>query len=114
MIFRNELALKVMSGSKTVTRRTCSRNPRSPWYIKRCGLRAGSTYAVCTGRGQPAIGRILILRVRREPLGFLDDAEAQLEGFESAEAFRETWKTLHKRYDSHARVWRVEFETVTP
>lgn len=32
MNFKPELAAKVMSGEKTVTRRLVSENPRSPWW----------------------------------------------------------------------------------
>lgn len=113
MNFRPELAEKVMTGEKTVTRRLTSENPRSPWWIERCALRPGQTYAVCPGRGKNAIGRIRILAVMSEPLGLPDWRECAREGFSSVLAFREAWIDINGDYDPDAIVWRVWFEAVT-
>lgn len=112
MIFRRELAEKVMAGEKTVTRRLCLGNPRSPWYRKRCAYRAGQIFTVNPGRGVTNIGRARITSVVREHLGYLSDGEARLEGFADAEEFRSTWKAINKRYEPQAFVWRVEFVAV--
>lgn len=117
MNFRPELAAKVMSGEKTVTRRLGSANPRSPWWHGGCSLKPGRDYAVCPGRGKNAIGRVRVLNVRRETLipigvGRRREAEALYEGFATAEAFIVAWTEINGHWDPLARVWRVEFEVV--
>jgi len=79
--FRPELAAKVMAGEKTVTRRLCSDNPRSPWWWEDCSLRVGKDYAVCPGRGKHAIGRVRIVSVERLRLWVppMPEEEARLE-----------------------------------
>lgn len=113
MNFRPELAAKVMSGEKTVTRRLVSDNPRSPWYRERCSLQVGRTYAVCPGRAKHAIGRLTVLDVRRERLGFLLLNEARAEGFDDARCFEDAFTAINGSYDPRAFVWRVEFEAVS-
>jgi hypothetical protein len=107
--FRPALAQAVVDGRKTVTRRVASENPRSPWSKDRCGMRVGRSYAVCPGRGKPSIGRVTITSTAIERLGYLDDAEARREGFDSAAEFVETFEALHGPYDPSVLVWRVEF-----
>lgn len=124
MNFKPELAEAVLAGRKTVTRRLVSENPRSPWFKGRCALQVGRTYAVCPGRGKPAIGRVLVRHVDQQRLGdpfgltlgdrLEGDACAQeaafREGFESVVAFKLAWLKINGTYDPDARVWRVEFE----
>lgn len=120
MIFRPELARAVMDGRKTVTRRLCNDNPRSPWWREVCGFSPGGgpngTYAVQMGRALPAVGRIRVLDVRRETLlamrsgSGLCSEEASLEGFASFEAFREAWVAINGSWAPLAEVWRVRFE----
>ncbi|HZN72486.1 MAG TPA: ASCH domain-containing protein [Micromonosporaceae bacterium] len=112
--FRPELAAAVMTGAKTVTRRLCSANPRSPWWYERCAYQPGRSYAIQPGRGKPAVGRAVFVSVRREQLGELDDAEAQREGFPDWQTFEETWEQLNGRYDPTAEVWRVELLAIVP
>lgn len=113
MNFQPELAAKVMAGEKTVTRRLTSVNPRSPWFAGRCSLIVGESYAVCPGRGKVAIGRVRIVSVRQEELGFLSTAEAQREGFAGSGHFFEAWKQINGSYDATTLVWRVEFRVAT-
>lgn len=105
--FRPALAAAVMAGTKTVTRRVVSDNPRSPWYRGACALVVGRDYAVQPGRGVPAIGRAVVTSVDRQRLGYLSDAEARAEGFADAAAFEETFAALHGTYDPDVKVWRV-------
>jgi hypothetical protein len=112
MNFRPEMAVKVLTGEKTVTRRLPSRNRRSPWYRRRCALVVGRDYAVCPGRGRESVGRVEIVRARMTPLGWLRDDEARREGFESGRAFADYWRKLHGSYVDRQLVWRVEFELV--
>lgn len=113
MNFQPELAGKVMAGQKTVTRRRSSTNPRSPWWHERCSLKPDRTYAVCPGRGKPAIGRIRVLRVSSEGLGFPSLEEARREGFGSMAGFRRAWREINGSYDPDELVWRIEFCVVT-
>lgn len=113
MNFRPELASAVMGGGKTVTRRLCVDNPRSPWFVWGCGIKVGRDYAVCPGRGKSAIGRVRVTDVRREPLGHLDDDEARREGFCSAAAFEEAFAAINGKYDAGLQVWRIAFEVAS-
>ena len=117
MNFQPELAEKVVRGEKTVTRRLCNDNPRSPWWTEQCGYQPGGGpnggYAVTRGRGKgPAIGRVEILAVARVQLGHLTVEEARAEGFASVEAFEEAWAVINGAYDGDAVVWRIEMRVV--
>lgn len=117
MIFRPELAAKVMAGEKTVTRRLVSDNPRSPWWRERCAFPPGKLFAVCPGRSKPNIGHGRVVSLRKERLGdiingALSHVEARREGFEDFYAFRDGWEKINGRWDGSALVWRVEFERV--
>lgn len=46
IMFRPELAARVMDGTKTVTRRLCSDNPRSPWWREQCALPRAEVWRV--------------------------------------------------------------------
>ncbi len=111
MNFRPDLAAKVMTGEKTVTRRRCSDNPRSPWWRVDCSLQSDRTYAVCPGRGKPAIGRVKVILVTAVRIGDIDDAEAVREGFAHRGKFIEAWEVINGQYDPDEIVWRVEFVT---
>lgn len=108
-----------MAGTKTVTRRPCNDNPRSPWWRQRCALEVGRDYAVQAKRGTPAIGRVTVVSVRRETLAAMQSGsglctdEAVAEGFSSFEAFRELWTEFHGGWDPLLEVWRVEFVLVS-
>jgi len=106
-MFRPELAAQVMAGEKTVTRRACSDNPRSPWYREYCGIRVGQSVAIQPGRGKPAIGRATVTSLDRERLGHLSPEEAAAEGFPTVAAFRETFEALNGTYDPDLVVWRI-------
>lgn len=112
MNFQPDLARAVMAGEKTVTRRLVSENPRSPWWRERCALEVNRTYAVCPGRGKPAIGRVRVLRVWRERLGIPGLGEARREGFQTMHGFRAAWASINGSYDPNALVWRIEFVAV--
>lgn len=103
-----------MAGTKDVTRRLVSDNPRSPWAAGGCKLVVGRSYAVCPGRGKHAIGRVIVRQVTLELLGVLWEAEAIREGFEHRIAFEQAWEKINGAYDPRAWVWRVEFTRVDP
>lgn len=112
MMFRPELAAKVLAGEKTVTRRKSSVNQRSPWYVGRCRLVVGCDYAICPGRGLHQVGRVVIDSVRLERLGVLSEHEARLEGFASAADFDDAWRAINGRYEPATYVWRIEFHVL--
>lgn len=113
MNFRPELAAKVMTGEKTVTRRLMSDNPRSPWWRKRCGFREGQSVAVCPGRGKHAIGRAVVTDVRMELLGQITEDECRREGFESVQAFFDAFRGINgSEINGWDYVWRVEFRAL--
>jgi hypothetical protein len=109
--FQPELAELVAEGRKTVTRRLVSDNPRSPWFRGGCSLKEGRSYAVCPGRGEPAICRVRVVSVRREQAGGVarDLEEPRREGFRDLDDFMRTWERMHGEFDPGALVWRVEF-----
>lgn len=110
MIFKPDLAQKVLAGEKTVTRRLVSDNPRSPWWRGHCSLVVGKDYAVCPGRGKTQIGRVRIISVDRMGLWPMTDSEAKAEGFSSLGAFGNAWDRINKHALAQHEVWRVEFE----
>lgn len=112
LTFRPELAAAVVAGTKTVTRRLCRDNPRSPWWREACAFRPGREYAIQPGRGKPAIGRAVVVSVERQPLGRLTDAEARREGFEDRSHFEDAWGVINRRYDPTAEVWRLELRAL--
>lgn len=114
MIFRPELAALVLCGEKTVTRRPTSRNQRSTWYEFGPRIYVGQTYAVQAGRGKRSLGRIRVLSLVCERLGYLDPSEARREGFPSPLAFWRTWSEINGDYETTLAVWRIEFEYVGP
>lgn len=111
VIFREDLARKIVLGRKTVTRRPVSSNPRSPWADP-CKLRVDGVYAACPGRGEAQVCKIRVRSVQTGPLGVLSPSEARKEGLESFAEFMAVWIDLHGFYDRDLRVHRVEFEVV--
>jgi hypothetical protein len=119
VIFRSELSAKVMAGEKTVTRRLCSPNPRSPWWRERCRYRVGQRFAVQRGRGKQgkAIGYARVVSVHKERLS---DAfkpgrvriEAMREGFPNGTAFRAAFADINGKVHGSTYVWRIEFEVI--
>ena len=112
MNFKPELAAQVMAGSKTVTRRLASDNPRSPWWREKCALWPGKDVAVQPGRGKPAVGRATVVSVRLERLGEIDGREAEREGFADLAQFVGAFTAINRFYDPDVLVWRVELKAV--
>jgi hypothetical protein len=113
MIFRKELAEKVMRGEKTVTRRRMSDNPRSPWWKERCGYEEGQVVAVNPGRGVVNIGRVRLLGVTDVRLGDIAVVDVTREGFSGLDSFMDAWSRINGSWDPNERVWRLEFEVCT-
>jgi hypothetical protein len=109
MIFKPELAALVVAGEKTVTRRLCSDNPRSPWWRERCTYQPGKVFTVNPGRGVTRIGEARVTSCRRMPLGRLSFSEARKEGFSDPRQFMAAFAGINGEYDPELMVWRVEF-----
>lgn len=113
MIFRPELAAKVMDGSKTVTRRLATQNPRSPWWIERTWYMPGKVFTINPGRGAPNIGCARVTAADRYLWsGELSDVEARREGFATSAEFLEAFGGINGSVAAGRMLWRVEFERV--
>jgi hypothetical protein len=112
MIFRPELAAKVIAGEKTATRRRMNDNPRSPWWSKGTSYTRGQEFAVQPGRGKASVGKARITRVDREPLRSLTPLDARREGFPTRAAFVEAWKAINGSWDPDELVHVLEFEVL--
>lgn len=101
---------KVMDGTKTQTRRLKKPGERLledigwPVVIRpsvpgqyRHVYAVGNTYAVQPGRGEKAVGRIRVLKIREEDVRDISEADAKAEGFDSPLAFLETWVMMHDK-----------------
>lgn len=92
MNFSPDMARAVLAGRKTETRR-----PVKPGE-DRCRYRPGHDYAVCPGRGQAAVGRIVVVHVERQVLGEVRQEDAIAEGFRGRHpiaAFARKWLDLY-------------------
>jgi hypothetical protein len=111
MIFQHTIDA-VLAGHKTQTRRLWK-----PEYIKRLflipnydtdekGLEAvyngnrpqwvvGNTYAIQPARGQKAVGRFKVTRLRHEDVRMISEADVQAEGFTSFANFMRVWCKMH-------------------
>jgi len=104
MIFRPELAEKVLAGEKTETRRPVREGETECRYVP------GRDYAVQPGRRRRSVGRIAVTDVRRERLGEITHEGALREGFPTVRAFLDYWRQLHGRVDPEQEVWMIRFE----
>lgn len=116
MIFKPELVEKVLAREKTVTRRPVKYEDTG-FEIRAmpCRYKVGRTYALQPGRGKKAVGRILIVDVRRVRLGVAATwprAEANREGFRVWRDLMNYWTGLYGSYDPTQLVDRIEFELV--
>lgn len=87
MIFKPELARKVVDGSKTMTRRQI--RPNGFRY------RTGKEYAVQPGRGKFHVCHIRPYLVVTQMLGGISYDHAVREGFEDRNAFIAYWKRIN-------------------
>ncbi len=116
MIFQHTHEL-VLNGTKTQTRRI-----QKPWQALmrfdfgeastdplhgkpfvcdtrtgRVVYQAGKTYAVQSGRGQPAIGRIYIEDISSQDVREISDVDVCAEGFVFKADFLKTWTQMHDK-----------------
>jgi hypothetical protein len=117
MIFSHTLQ-QVIRGEKQQTRRLVKSNEifdvEQQAIVKantRTMYKVGKSYAVQPNRGKKAVARIMITDIRREPVRAISDADAIHEGFQSRDAFLETWHAIHgENADINDEVWVIEFE----
>lgn len=113
MIFKPELAAKIVAGEKTATRRRLSENPRSPWFVDRCRYSVGQEFTVNPGRGVRRACSAAVTAVYKQRLGEMRPRDAELEGFEFLHggdgSFHEAWGGINGEVDPDEEVWVVEF-----
>ena len=113
MIFKQELADKIVAGQKMATRRRLSDNPRSPWFRDRCRYSVGQEFTVNPGRGVSRVCSAAITAVYKQALGEMRPRDAELEGFEflhgGVDSFRGAWAGINGKVDPDEEVWVVEF-----
>lgn len=102
MIFRPEMAAKVLAGEKTQTRR---RGLTTKY-------RELGDYAIQPGRGKTAVGRLSVLEVRQQRLFDMTNAEAIAEGFHDVYGFQRYWQELHDEIDLDELVWVITFVVI--
>lgn len=90
MIFRPELARKILRGEKTMTRR-----PVRPDET-RCRYLPEHLYAIQPGRGKAAIGLLRVVDVVSEQAGAITFSDARAEGFRTTDEFRAYWTRLYE------------------
>ena len=140
MIFKEKLCQKILDGTKTQTRRLIKEGdfeidcPISCVFrhIKSGGSRLiwreNQTYAVQPGRGKKAIGRIGIIKIRKERLQDITIEDVKAEGVapytlargvlaedqpDPRWKFIELWNSIYpkdNRWEDDPEVWVLEFE----
>lgn len=137
MIFKEKLCQKVLDGEKTQTRRLVKEGDFSvEWPMvcvfgggkgNRLRFRENQTYAVQPGRGKKAVGRIGIIKIRKEKLQKISPADIIAESISTTlrgyaaethlySQFRELWDSIHpkgKRWEDNPECWVLEFELIS-
>ncbi len=112
MIFRPELAKKVLSGQKTVTRRRLVHRDGKP-----IRYHAGRQYAVQPGRGQKHVGHLCVVEVAEEFLHEVNTVQANAEGFvgwhdSAVTQFKSYWMSLHGGWNPYEVVAVIRFHAL--
>ena len=101
MIFKPELARKVVDGSKTMTRRKLP-----------CHYGVGRWYKVQPGRGKFHVCHVLTGGVRDERLGDITLGDAWAEGFKRVSDFVDYWMQINKVWNPNERVAVISWSGV--
>jgi hypothetical protein len=95
MIFRPELADKIVAGTKTATRRLPTNNPGSPWFKDRCSYKPGQVFTINPGRGKVRVAEARVTRIFKQLLAEVTDQDAVAEGFASLEEFLDAFRSIN-------------------
>jgi len=121
--FKPEMVEQIEAGQKTQTRRPVNfDNPRSHYANAGTFFKVGQEYAVCPGRGKPAVARIRMTDIRRETFRDITEDDAIAEGlagnkngvWKARDLFFDLILRLHKGFDLDDECWVFEFELVKP
>ena len=102
MIFTKEHVERIRTGRKTVTRRI--------W--KRPHVKVGGIYSIRTDRFKPAPAdapRIVVISMTVEPLKYVGNNKALLEGYNSRREFESAWIKLHGVWNPNQEIYVVKF-----
>lgn len=115
-MFKPDLALKIVDGEKTQTRRPLSDKPGSPWFKGGCRLKPGMIRAVVPGRGKPGIAHVRIEAVELTTW-WLSEEDALAEGFKPGPNGSAVWyfarrigEMYGKDFDLDQPCWKVTFK----
>lgn len=122
MIFQHTYE-KVLNGTKTETRRLVKSGEYMLWHKHtvytlsgRIKWQVGNTYAIQPGRGQKAVGYIIIQHIYRQHVQDIMDSQARAEGVADRAEFEALWRTIHAksgtRWEDNPEVWVIEFKLV--
>jgi hypothetical protein len=122
---------EVLDGTKTQTRRVAKRND---WFTGRTLLRngrrkwkIGGIYAIQPGRSKPQVGKIQIMKIRKERLQVISNGDLRAEGIttnktqvagtmDMLEKYKKLWNSLNKdsvyKWKANPEVWVLEFRCV--
>ena len=135
MLFKPGLIKQIMVGHKTQTRRVLKPGEYHNWDApycrefdldsgileiyhanKRLKWIVGRDYAVCPGRGQHQVARIVFDNIRQQSLVAITEADAIAEGFEDRDAFIVAWNTINPKtpFESNPAVWVIDFTLKSP
>ena len=109
MIFHADMIEAILAGRKTRTTRLTRE--------RYCFYRVGHDYAICSGRGERQIARVLVTGImyceNYQVASALPD-HAKREGFASADAFCERWEKMYAKDEGRREgpVWVIDFERV--
>jgi hypothetical protein len=105
ILFKPEHVEPILSGRKTQTRRLGKKrwNVGAIHQARTRMLDASSCFA-----------SLKILAVEQEPLGWIDDYGAKLEGYESRGHYLQAWDRINGDTKLATPVWVIEFEVQPP
>jgi hypothetical protein len=104
ILFKPEHVAPILAGRKVQTRRLGQKrwNVGAVHQARTRMLDAASMFA-----------RLRILAVVQEPLGWIDDYGAKLEGYESRGHYLQAWDRINGNTRLDTPVWVIEFEVVS-
>lgn len=124
MLFKPELAAKILASEKTQTRRMVKSDDKG-WYrhdnLEKmdCVVRnttvqwmVNRDYAVCPGRGKYQVGRIRVTALRKECVQDITDTDAVREGFANRQQFLDVFRKINPKSQLTDAVWVIDFELV--